>query len=37
MINSNLETKIYDVYWKTPYSLDTITQDRGSDIVKEWH
>ncbi|CFQ51010.1 GIY-YIG nuclease family protein [Yersinia aleksiciae] len=37
MRNSNLETTIYDVYWEGPYSLDTITQDRGRYIVKEWH
>ncbi|EKS7778551.1 hypothetical protein RYR28_002932 [Edwardsiella piscicida] len=37
MRNSNLETKIYDVYWEGPYSLDIITQDKDRDIAKEWH
>lgn len=37
MCRSNKETKIYDVYWEGPYSLDSITQDKTRSIVKDWH
>lgn len=30
-------TKIYDVYWEGPYSLDAVIKDRNRTIVKECH